>query len=190
MTKQQLEKLLGITLEEGKDTYTDDEAFELINKKHTELTSDLTKHKNLLSTRNSEIAEYKRKEQEKLSDDEKLKLHYEELEKENAGYKRTIAKSNKVNEYLGIGYPKELAEKIAEAELDGKSTVELHKQFLTSREESIKAELLKGNNKPETKTDTKTYDVDWFKKASLTELSELHEKNPTLYAELDSKSKE
>lgn len=184
MTKSQLEKLLGITLEEGKDTYTDDEAFELINKSHSDLRSELGKNKDLLSKRNSEIAEYKRKEQDKMTEDEKSKLHIEELEKEVAGYRREISKNKKVNEYMGIGYPKELAEKIADAEIEGKSTVELHKQFITSREETIKAELLKNPPKPNTNDGDTTVTREQYQKMTYSQRMELKDKNPELFEQV------
>lgn len=184
MTKSQLEKILGITLEEGKDTYTDDEAFELINKSHLELRSELGKNKDLLSKRNSEIAEYKRKEQDKLSEEEKTRLHYEELEKDYASLQKKVAKNDKITEYMGIGYSKELAEKIAEAELEGKSTVEYHKQFITAREETLKAELLKNPPKPETTDKTDTVTREDYKKMTYSQRMELKDKNPELFEQV------
>ena len=149
MTKEQLAKL-GITVEEGKDL-TEDEIFDLISKSQNDLKADRDNNKKLLSQRNSEIAEYKKKEQDRLSEDEKRELHYKELEEANAKYQRTISRSQKVTEYMDLGYPRDLAEKVADAELDGKSTVELRKQFIASKEESIRAELLKQNPNPSTK---------------------------------------
>ena len=185
-TKEQLKKL-GIQVEEDKE-YTDEEAFALIEKNANDMRGDLNKHKDLLSKRNSEIAEFKRKEQDKLSEEEKTRLHYEELEKENASYKKTIAKSQKVNEYMGIGYPKELAEKIADAELEGKSAVELHKQFMTSREESLKAELLKNSPDPSNNKQTQTVTKEDVIKGGYEAMMKLKEENPTQYQEFFGKN--
>lgn len=184
MTKTQLEKLLGITLEDGKDTYTDDEALDLISKSHNDLRNEANKNKDLLSKRNSEIAEYKRKEQEKLSDEEKTRLHYEELEKNYASLQKKVAKNDKVTEYMGIGYPKDLAEKIADAELEGKSTVELHKQFITSREETLKAEFLKNPPKAKTTDNTDTVTREQYLKMTYSQKMELKEKNPELFEQV------
>ena len=184
MTKTQLEKLLGITLEEGKDTYTDDEALELINKSHNEMRNELNNNKNLLSKRNSEIAEYKRKEQEKLSDEEKTRLHYEEIEKNYEALQKKVARNDKVTEYMGIGYPKDLAEKIAEAELEGKSAVELHKQFITAREESLKAELLKNPPKPATGDKGDTVTREDYKKMTYSQKMALKDSNPELFEQV------
>ena len=181
MTREQLLKL-GIATE--KDNLTDDEIFELLEKKKGERDAELSKNKDLLSKRNGEIAEYKRKEQEKLSEEEKTKLHYEELERELASVKRENALSKKIADYVGIGYDGELAKKVAEAELDGRSTIELHKQFIKAREESIKAELLKGGSKPKTESETKTLTKAEFNKLGYSELLKLQEENPVLYDEL------
>ena len=85
MTKEQLAKL-GITIEG--DNATDEEVEKLIAEKFSSLNGDLKKNKDLLSARNGEIAEYKRKEQEKLSEEEKQRLHYQEMEKEIASLKK------------------------------------------------------------------------------------------------------
>jgi len=181
MTKSQLEKILGIKLEEGQDTYTDDEATELIARHYAEVRNEATKNKDLLSKRNSEIAEMKRKEQDKLSDDEKARLQFEETVKENTSLKRKIARSEKVADYIGLGYPKELAEKVADAELDGKSTVELRRQFLTAKEESIRAELLKDTPAPDTKKDTSTQTKEDVVKGGYEAMLKLKQDNPELY---------
>ena len=59
MTKEMLAKL-GISIEG--ESATDEEVEKLIAEKLASLNGDLKKHKDLLSSRNSEIAEYKRKE--------------------------------------------------------------------------------------------------------------------------------
>ena len=145
MTKEQLAKL-GITIEG--ETITDEEAQKLIEQKFTSLNGDIKKQKDLLTARNSEIAEFKRKEQEKLSDDEKLKLHYQDIEEQNKVLSRKISINEKISDLMSLGYDKELAKKYAEAELDGKSTIEFQKQFLNSQLEAQKQELLKGGKTP------------------------------------------
>lgn len=145
MTKEKLAKL-GITIEA--DEISEEEAEKLIEQKFASLNSDVKKHKDLLSTRNSEIAEYKRKEQEKLSDDEKQKLHYQEMEKEIASLKRKDTLNSKINDLMSLGYDKELATKQAEAEVDGKSTIEFQRKFMESKLETQKQELLKQTKTP------------------------------------------
>ena len=184
MTKEQaLELGLSFDSEEP----TQEEIDTAVMGRLAELKAENSKQKDLISKRNGEIADYKRKEQDKLSEDEKIKLHYEELEKENASYKRTIAKAKKVNEYLGVGYPKDLAEKIAEDELDGKSTVQYHSQFMKMREETLKAELMKGNPKPIQSDPSITLTKDGFKKMSYSEKLKLKNEQPEVYAKLSQK---
>lgn len=145
MTKEFLAKL-GITIEG--ETISDEEGQKLIEQKVSSLNSDYKKQKDLLSTRNSEIAELKRKETEKLSEEEKQKLHYQDMEKEIASLKRKDSLNSKVNDLMSIGYDKELATKYATAELDGKSTIEFQKTFMEAKLEAQKQELLKKGNDP------------------------------------------
>lgn len=146
MTKEQLAKL-GINVEG--ETITDEELEKLLTEKFNSLNGEVKKHKDLLSTRNSEIAEYKRKEQEKLSDDEKRELQIKDMEKELANLKRKDSINTKINDLLSLGYDKETAKKYAEAEIDGKSTIEFQRQFLQSQLEAQKQELLKGAPTPQ-----------------------------------------
>lgn len=185
MTKEQLAKL-GIIIEE--DSVDDEKALELIGKKNTERDADLKKHKDLLSARNSEIAEFKRKEQEKLSEEEKTKLHYEDLEKTNKDLTRKLALNDKITEYISLGYDAELAKKVAEAELDGKSTIEFRKQFVTAQQEKIKADLLKNGKDPETNKDKTITKAD-LDKMGYEDLLKVQETNPALYNEWASEKK-
>lgn len=144
-TKEQLAKL-GINIEQ--DTIEDEEAQKLIADRFNSLNGDLKKHKDLLSARNGEIAEFKRKEQEKLSEEEKTKLHYQEMEKEIATLKKENALNKEIKDLMGLGYDEELARKYAEAKLDGKSTIEFQKQFIENKLEAQKQELLKSGKVP------------------------------------------
>ena len=181
MTKEQLEKL-GIKTD--KENLTQEEIDALVEQRVAELTGENTKQKSLISQRNGEIAEYKRKEQERLTDDEKKALLEKEKDDKIAKYEKQIAKSSKVAEYMGIGYPKELAEKIADAELDGKSTAQYHAEFVKSREEAVKAENMRKNPNPSGGGDEKTVTLDQFKKMKPSELFDFQEKHPQEYEQL------
>ena len=178
MTKEQLAKL-GITIEG--ETITDEEANKLIEAKFTSLNGDLKKHKDLLSTRNSEIAEYKRKEQEKLSEEEKQQLHYQEMEKEIATLKRKDNLNTKINDLMSIGYDKELATKYANAELDGKSTIEFQKTFMDSQLEAQKQELLKVGKNPVVNNPNEVKSKEDIIKGGYAEMAKLQQENPALY---------
>ena len=184
-TKEQLAKL-GITIEE--DSIEDDKAFELIEKHTSALASDKAKLKKRTDELSSEIAEKKKADLEKLSEDEKTKLHYEEIEKANKELSRKLARNDKINDLMSIGYDKELATKYAEAELDGKSTIEFQKQFMNSKLEAQKQELLKGTPAPIIKggDDKGKFTKENFKagKISMEEMNKLKESDPATYNEL------
>lgn len=191
-TKEQIEKL-GLTYKEG---MTDEEVFTAMSEaksandsKVAELTGEVSKHKDLLSKRNTEIAELKRKEQEKLSDEEKEKIRVAELEKNYNNLMKEHAIAEKEKGYIEAGYPSDLAKKIAEAEIDGKSTIEFHKQFLSAHDEKIKAEIMKGNPTPTQKgdpNDVGLYTKENYKagKIGYAELDKLSKENPALFDEI------
>ena len=114
-------KELGITFES--ENPTQEEIDEKVASRLAELTGENSKLHSTISKVNSENAEYKRKAQAQLTDAEKTAQHQKELEEKIAGYEKQFARSNKVNDYLSVGYSKELAEEIADAELEGKPTI-------------------------------------------------------------------
>ena len=185
MTKEQLAKF-GITIEE--DSIKDEKAFELIEKHTQALASDKAKLKKRTDELSSEIAERKKQDQEKLSEEEKTKLHYQEIEKTNQELSRKIARNDKIADLMSIGYDKELATKYAEAELDGKSTIEYQKQFMEAKLEAQKQELLKGTPDPKLKggDDKGKYTKENFKAGKITmeEMNTLKQTDPATYNEL------
>lgn len=148
MTKEQIEKL-GITYVDG---MTDEDVIAKINENKTALESKANdaeskakSYKSTIDKYSSEIAEYKKKEAEKLTDEEKREAHLKEVEENLVKANRKIAENEKVSTYLAIGYPKELAEKVANAELEGKDASKFHQEFIKIREQAIEAELMKKN---------------------------------------------
>lgn len=186
MTLEEAKKL-GFTFESENPTQEEIDAKVL--KRITELTGENSKLKTSISKVNSENAEYKRKEQEKLSEDEKAKLHLTELEDKVASYEKQIAKTNKVNEYMGIGYPKELAEKVAEAEIEGKSSVKYHAEFAKSQVEAEKAKLMQENPNPSGHGNSDEMTLEKFKKLKPSELADFAEKHPTEFENFASQVK-
>lgn len=184
MTKEQLAKL-GIVVE---NDLTDDEANELILKKLAEKDGEIKNQKDMISKRNSEINALKDKEKERMTDEEKKAQAQQELEKELASLRRENALNKKVSEYLEIGYDKELATKVANAELDGKSTAQFHKQFIETQRESLKAELLAKTPTPSGNNDNNPtqFTKENFKKGliSMEDMNKLQAENPTLYKEI------
>ena len=186
ITKEQLKKL-GIEVE--KDDLTQDEIDELFVKRVGELTAENSKLHTSISKVNSENAEYKRKEQDRLSEEQKKELHEKEMVEKIAKYEKQIAKTSKVAEYMEIGYPKELAEKVADAELEGKPTAKLHAEFVKSREETIKAELMKDNPTPKGAGGSEQMTLEGFKKLTPTQLAEFAETHPVEFENFANQSK-
>lgn len=185
-TKEQLAKL-GIVVD--KDEVTDEEALGLIEKKNADLVSERNKLKKRTDELSSELADKKKQDQEKLSEEERQKLLIAELQESNQKLNREISRNKKINDLMSIGYDQELATKFADAELDGKSTVEFQKQFMNSKLEAQKQELLKGGKVPKVDNPdkaTEKFTKENFKKGiiSMSEMNELKEKDPTLYNEL------
>lgn len=180
-------KELGITFDT--DTPTQEEIDEKVANRLAELTGENSKLKTSISKVNSENAEYKRKAQEKLTDDEKIAQHQKELEDKIAGYEKQFARTNKVNDYLSIGIDKKLAEEIADAELEGKPTGELFKKHIQAREEAVRKELMEKNPKAKQGNidDDKDITKEKFAKMTYSEKIALKEKNPTLYEQLHKK---
>ena len=77
------------------------------------------------------------------------------MEKEIASLKRKDSLNTKISDLMSLGYDKELATKYANAEIDGKSTIEYQKQFMTSQLEAQKQALLKQSPTPQ-QTDPNT----------------------------------
>ena len=179
MTKEKAVEL-GITFET--DNPTQEEIDEKVSNRLTELTGENSRLHTSISKVNSENAEYKRKAQEKLTEDEKVQLHIKELEESNAKYEKQFARTNKVNDYLAIGVSKDLAEKIADAELEGKPTGSLWAEHSKAREEAIKKELMQNNPNPkQADPGAKDPTADEYKKMTYSQKMKLKESNPTLF---------
>lgn len=181
-------KKFGIEIDT--DEVSDEEGNKLISEKfaklsseNASLTSENAKQKELISKRNSEIADFKKKEQDAMTEDEKTKAHYAELEKTNQSLTRELALNKRIAEYVGIGYSAELAKQIAEAELDGKSTASLHKKFYDQKAEEIKAEIMKNNGNDVHTGGDGTITKEQFDKMSYEERLKLHNEQPQVYAQ-------
>lgn len=178
MTKELLAKL-GITAEKD---LTDEEVVGEILKLVKGKEETITSHKAMIDRYSSEIADYKKKLEAKMSDEEKARAHLEELETENANYKREANIEKRKASYLGLGYNEELAKQIAEAEIDGQPTAEFHKQH---QEELVKKTLAsKIDTTPAPRTTNNTITKEQFNKMSYEEMAKLAKDNPTLYETL------
>ncbi len=136
-------------------------------------SAELQRHKNLLTKANGEAAEWKRKHNELLSDEEKAKAAQKEKEEEFNSMKDEIASLKKeklVSEhkakFLAAGYDEELATETAQAIADGDTAKFFANQqkFLTAHDKNIEAELLKKT--PRNGEGGTGGDIDYAKKAA------------------------
>lgn len=190
MTKEQIEKL-GITYTEG---MTDEQVFDALTKKQGELTAEKSKfeneakhNKSLMDKYASEVADLKKKEQDRMTDEEKKAQEHKQLLDEIASLKKDKSVSEKTAKYLKLGYSEEVAKQVAEGEIEGKDVSDLHAQFLKAHDEALKKELMKHNPAPTGGGDpNKTFTKEGFKKGeySYEQLCELQAKNPQLYEQI------
>lgn len=148
------------------------------------------KLKELLSKANSEAAEWKKKYNSTLSEqqraEEERKEEYEKLVNRNKDLEKQIKVSNNKAMLIGIGYSEDMAEKTAEAMFSGNSdeVINLQKSFMEEYRKSIEADMLKKTPEPRKGADGLVVTKEQFEKMSMPERMELYRKNPDLYEKL------
>ena len=150
-----LQDLLGDSFKEG---MTEDELSKAIEKavnaKEKQAEQDLTKIKNAFNKASSEVAEYKHKLQEHLSDDEKKRNEQDDLlkqlQEENAAFKRQSAIAENRAKFISFGYGEDLAQKTAEALFDGdlETVFANHKTAWEAKEKEIRAGVMRSTPVP------------------------------------------
>lgn len=150
-----LQDLLGSAYREG---MTEDELSKAIEKavnaKEKQAEQDLTKIKNAFNKASSEVAEYKHKLQEHLSDEEKKSSEQadllKQLQEENAAFKRQSAIAENRAKFISFGYGEDLAQKTAEALFDGdlETVFANHKTAWEAKEKEIRAGVMRSTPVP------------------------------------------
>lgn len=149
-----LQELLGIEFKEG---LTEDDLTAALEKKLSEKpdeSSEITRLKDLLSRKNSEAADYKKKWQSQLSEAEKAEEERREkdaaLEKELQQLRHERAVSMQTAEFVSLGFDAETASANAEALLsqDYKSVFDSLRTFVTNAKDTAIADALRGTKKP------------------------------------------
>ena len=145
-----LQDLLGDSYKEGMDEEALSKAVEkAVKAKEKQAEQDFNKIKNALSKASSDVADYKHRLQEHLSEDERKKTEQDELleklQAENAEFKKqsTIAQ-HKAN-FVALGYNEDLAQKSAEALFEGdmSSVFANLKAAKAEFEKGIRADVMK-----------------------------------------------
>ena len=103
------------------------------------------KQKGLKDKYASENADYKKKELDKMSDDEKKAREYEELVRANNEMAEKIKSMELKNEFLDEGFTAEEFGKLSEGKFSAKSIAALLKLKVDEAVKSAKAEFIKGS---------------------------------------------
>ena len=150
-----LQDLLGSAYKEGMTEEELSKAIEkAVNAKEKQAEQDLTKIKNAFNKASSEVAEYKHKLQEHLSDDEKKRNEQDDLlkqlQEENAAFKRQSAIAENRAKFISFGYGEDLAQKTAEALFDGdlETVFANHKTAWEAKEKEIRAGVMRSTPVP------------------------------------------
>lgn len=153
--------------------------------------SEIERYKSATSKANSEAAEWKKKHNALLSEDEKAKQeqadYIAQLKKQNEDLlkERDVAKYK--TELLAMGYSDETATETANALFNGDISKVLKNQakFVEEQKKAVIAEGVKNTPVPPAGNEGgKTLTKEEFSKMSLTEQMEVYEKTPDLYNEL------
>lgn len=137
--------LLGDAYKEG---MTDEEAQAVFNKMYvtrSEHQKEVDKQKQLIDSYSNQIAENKRKERERLSEEEKAALERQEqwdaMVNQNAKLSRDLKVRDFYDQYLERGFDKELAMASASAMVDGDSATVMSNEriFADKREAALKS---------------------------------------------------
>lgn len=182
---------IDITKIEGYDTKTPEEKLAILEAyEYEDNSAELEKYKNAASKANSEAAEWRKKhnallteeEQKKQASDEELTMlraKVEEMEKEKliAGHKVQL---------LSLGYDEALADATAKALADGDTAKVFanQKKFLETHDKTLKAELLKDTPTPPPGEGGMTMSLDKLRQMSTQERYEFSKNNPEEYKKL------
>jgi hypothetical protein len=154
-------------------------------------SSELERYKNAASKANSEAAEWKKKHNALLSEEEKAKQAREDelaalREKVETMEKEKAVSNNKV-QFLSLGLEDELAADTAKAMSDGDNTKVFAnlKKFLEVHDKAYKAQLMASGSKPPAgDSGGETMTLDKLRKMSPSERYEFSQKNPEEYKNL------
>lgn len=117
---------------------------------YNDLAGEVERYKNAVSKANGEAAEWKRKYNEKLTDEERKAQEDAQKDETITSLRRQIAVSENTAKYLSLGYSADMAKETAEAIADGKMDVVFANQqkHLAEYKAKVKADLMKGTSNP------------------------------------------
>lgn len=157
---------------------------------YEDLTAEVERYKNAATKANSEAADWRKKHNALLSEEEQKKQANDEeltnLRQRVADMeKKELIAGHKVN-FLAIGYDEALADATAKAMVDGDTDKVFanHKKFLEAHDKAIKAELLGNAPKPKAGSVSSGMTLEKFRKLSPQERHGFSVNHPEEYKEL------
>ena len=184
-----LKDLLKDAYKEGMTTEEIEAAFEAVEIP-ADQSAELERLKNANSKLSSENAEWKRKHREAMSEEERkaqeVADRMKQLEEQNAQLLRESGVAKHRAKFLSMGYDDVLAGEAAEAMVDGDmdklfTYQQKHQEALEKR---IRADALKGVEKPVSDKGDGAMTLDKLRKMSANERYEFSQKNPDEYKTL------
>ena len=182
---------IDVTKIEGYDKMSAEEKLKALEEfEIEEPKSDDPKLKSALDKATAEAAKYKKELREKQTEQERLEAERKEADEKKDAELAELRKGKLIAEhkanFLKVGYSEELAEKSANAVVDGdfKTIFDGLNMFLEAREKQIKEELVKKTPHPRSDNGNETVTKEQFEKMSLTERTKLFNENKDLYNEL------
>lgn len=146
---------IDTTMIDGYDTMTAEEKLAALESfEYDDHAAALEKAKNDVSRANSQAAEWKRKHNALLSEDERKRQERDDALESMKSELETLRKDKTVSEYkakyLSMGYGDELASSTAQAMADGDIAAVFANQqaFLDGYSKQVKAELIKNTPRP------------------------------------------
>lgn len=186
---------IDVTKIEGYDKMTPEQQLAaVLDFEYDDGASEIERYKNAATKANSEAAEWKKKHNALLSDEDKSKQASEEkmakMQEELDALRRKELVSGYVAQLVSQGYESKLAKETAEAMADGDMAKVFANQtkFLTSHDNALRAEMLKGTPTPPAggKNETMTYEK--LRAMSVQERYDFSVKNPDEYKKIYSNS--
>lgn len=179
---------INTNLIEGYDSMSAEEKLQALESYEFD-TSGLV-DKKLFDKTSSELANYKKKYQETLSEEERNKAVRDEeiqrMQDELNSLKRDKQIADSTAQFLSLGYAEDLAKSTAKAFVEGDMATVFNNQKLhqESIEKTIKTNLMKGTPEPKVGNEPKGVTKEDLRKMSPQERLEFSQKNPDVYKQL------
>ena len=157
---------------------------------YVDLSAEVEKYKNAASKANSEAADWRKKHNALLSEEEQKKQANDEelttLRQRVADMEKKELIAGHKAKFLAMGYDEALADATAKAMVDGDTDKVFanHKKFLEAHDKSIKAELLGDTPKPPAGGEGSGMTLEKFRKLSPQERHDFSVNHPEEYKEL------